>query len=176
MHFSWRLTMSEGKQEFLDTYDEEHAKTMRVLKAYPTDKLDFRPHPKSRTAQELAFVFILERGLGTKVWHDGYASGPPVGSTGAPKPPESWDELLATLEKVHKDFRDLVSAASDEELHENVHFMSGPKQMSPISRKDWIWFLLHDQIHHRGQFSIYLRMAGGQVPAIYGPSGDEPWI
>lgn len=23
--------------------------------------------------------------------------------------------------------------------------------------------------------SIYLRMADGRVPSIYGPSGDEPW-
>jgi len=168
--------MSTGKQEFLETYDEEHAKTMRVLKAYPKDKLDLRPHPKSKTARELAFVFVLERGLGTKVWHDEFAKGAKVGASGTPAPPEDWDELLAALEKAHKDFRDLVSAASDAELEENVQFMVGPKQMGAISRKDWIWFLLHDQIHHRGQFSIYLRMADGKVPAIYGPSGDEPWI
>ena len=168
--------MSTGKQEFLETYDEEHARTMRVLKAYPKDKLDLRPHPKSKTARELAFVFIMERALGTKVWNDEYASGPPKGGSTPPKPPEDWDELLATLEKVHKDFRDLVAAASDADLEQNVHFMKGPHEMGPISRKDWIWFLLHDQIHHRGQFSIYLRMADGKVPAIYGPSGDEPWI
>jgi len=168
--------MSTGKQEFLETYDEEHAKTMRVLKAYPKEKLDLRPHPKLRTAHDLAFVFTLERYLGTKVWNDEYAKGAPVGGTGAPKPPEDWDELLAGLEKAHKDFRDLVAGASDAELEQDVHFMVGPKQMGAISRKDWIWFLLHDQIHHRGQFSIYLRMADGKVPAIYGPSGDEPWI
>lgn len=167
--------MSTGKQEFLETYDEEHGKTMRVLKAYPKDNLDLRPHPKSKTARELAFVFVLERLLGTKVWNDGYASGPPKGGAGTPKPPEDWDELLTTLEKVHKDFRELVSAASDAELEEDVH-LSGPHRMAPISRKDWIWFLIHDQIHHRGQFSIYLRMADGKVPSIYGPSGDEPWI
>jgi uncharacterized damage-inducible protein DinB len=171
---SRRLTMSTGKQEFLETYDEEHATTMRVLKAYPKDKLDLRPHPKLRTARELAFVFTLERYLGTKVWHDEFATKAPSGTP--PSPPENWDELLAGLEKSHKDFRDLVSNASDEELHANVHFFSGPKTMGAISRKDWIWFLLHDQIHHRGQFSIYLRMADGKVPAIYGPSGDEPWI
>ena len=28
----------------------------------------------------------------------------------------------------------------------------------------------------RGQFSVYLRMAGGKVPSIYGPSADEPWM
>src|SRR3954453_6370887 len=131
--------MSTGKQEFLETYDEEHAKTMRVLKGYPKDKLDFRPHPKSRTARELAFVFVLERGLGTKVWNDEYAKGAPVGGAGPPKPPEDWDEMLAMLEKVHSDFRDLVAAASDAELEENVHFMVGPKQMGAMSRKDWIW-------------------------------------
>ena len=35
--------------------------------------------------------------------------------------------------------------------------------------------MLWDQIHHRGQLSVYLRMAGGSVPSIYGPSADEPW-
>jgi uncharacterized damage-inducible protein DinB len=168
--------MSTGKQEFLETYDEEHARTMRVLKAYPNDKLDLRPHPECRTARELAWVFVLERYLGTKVWNDGYAKGPSAVTGKPPSPPESWEELLAELEKAHHDFRELVAPASDEVLHENVHFFKGPKTMGEISRKDWIWFLLHDQIHHRGQFSVYLRMAGGKVPAIYGPSADEPWI
>ena len=49
------------------------------------------------------------------------------------------------------------------------------KKLGDWRRIDILWFLLHDQIHHRGQFSVYLRMAGGQVPSIYGPSGDEPW-
>jgi uncharacterized damage-inducible protein DinB len=40
---------------------------------------------------------------------------------------------------------------------------------------DVLWYLLNDQIHHRGQFSVYLRMAGAKVPSIYGPSKDEPW-
>jgi|SRR5882672_5842572 len=32
-----------------------------------------------------------------------------------------------------------------------------------------------DMIHHRGQFTVYSRIAGGKVPSIYGPSADEPW-
>ena len=28
--------------------------------------------------------------------------------------------------------------------------------------------------HHRGQLSVYLRLAGGRVPSIYGPSADDP--
>ena len=47
--------------------------------------------------------------------------------------------------------------------------------MGELRRMDVLWFLLHDSIHHRGQFSIYLRMVDGKVPSIYGPSADEPW-
>jgi uncharacterized damage-inducible protein DinB len=170
------MTSSGGKmkQQFLDVYDEEHARTMRVLQAYPEDKLNLRPHPKLKTARELTWVFVLERYLGTKVWNDEYAKGAAV-SGKPPEAPEDWEELLATLEKSHSDFRGLIESASDDTLHENVHFFKGPKTMGEISRINWLWFLVHDQIHHRGQLSVYLRMADGKVPAIYGPSGDEPW-
>jgi uncharacterized damage-inducible protein DinB len=166
---------ARSKQVFLDTYDQEHERTLRVLHAYPADQLELRPHPKAKTARELAWVFTLERYLGTKVWHDEYGKGS-VPSGKPPQPPEDWNELLATLEKASKDFRDLVASADDATLAENVHFFKGPKTMGEITRNDWIWFLLHDQIHHRGQFSVYLRMSGAKVPSIYGPSGDEPWI
>ena len=64
---------------------------------------------------------------------------------------------------------------NDAQLNTTVKFMTGPKKMSDLRRMDVLWFLLNDQIHHRGQFSVYLRMAGAKVPSIYGPSKDEPW-
>ena len=165
---------SNARQAFLDVYDKEHATTMRVLRAYPPDQLDLKASEKSKTARELAWIFVLERGLVTRVWHDEIAKGKMSGKP--PDPPQDWDELLAALEKAHQEFRDLVAGATDEQLHEDVHFFTAPKTMGPISRIDWLWFLLHDQIHHRGQFSVYLRMAGAKVPSIYGPTADEPWI
>ena len=33
--------------------------------------------------------------------------------------------------------------------------------------------ILNHWVHHRGQLSVYLRLAGAKVPWIYGPSGDE---
>jgi uncharacterized damage-inducible protein DinB len=167
--------MSErSKRIFLETYDREHATTMRVLRAYPEDKLDLKPSPKSNSARDIAWIFVLERGLGHKVWHDEFAKGVPSGNP--PKPPEKWSDLLAALEKAHKEFRDLIAGASEDDLAHEVHFFTAPKTMGAITRMDWVWFLLHDEIHHRGQFSVYLRMAGGKVPSIYGPTADEPWI
>ena len=167
-------SVSTTKDKFLETYEREHAVTMRLLRAYPTDKLELRPHPKCKTARELAWVFVIERGLGTKLFHDAFAKGVPAGE--APQPPASWEELLAALEKAHREFAELVRTTPDDQLQGTVRFFTAPKTMGDVRRIDVAWDLLHDQIHHRGQFSIYLRMADGRVPSIYGPSGDEPWM
>ena len=37
-----------------------------------------------------------------------------------------------------------------------------------------LWIALFDAVHHRGQLSTYIRLMGGKVPSIYGPSGDVP--
>jgi uncharacterized damage-inducible protein DinB len=37
-----------------------------------------------------------------------------------------------------------------------------------------LWLFHFDAIHHRGQFSTFLRPLGVKVPSIYGPSGDQP--
>src|SRR5438477_3934064 len=144
------------KQQFLDAYDREHATTMKILRAYPKDKLDLRPSPKIKTARELAWVFVLERGLGAKLWHDEFAKGVPSGTM--PKAPENWNDLLAAIEKAHTDYRNLVASTPEAKLSDKTHFFVGPKQMGEMTLLDSAWFLLCDQIHHRGQFSIYLRM------------------
>jgi len=164
------------KDFFLEHYDREHAVTMNVLRAFPADQLDLKPAEKSNSAKQVAWIFVLERYLGMKVWHDEFAKGTTQVTGKPPVPPEKWEDLLAGLEKAHRDFREVIVNASDEDLNGIVHFFTAPKTMGEITRLDWLWFLLHDQIHHRGQFSVYLRMAGGKVPSIYGPTADEPWV
>lgn len=165
-------TMLSPKEQFLEAYDREHATTMRVLRAYPTDKLDLKPHAMCKSAKELAWVFVLERGLGTMAYTRNF---PPPADAPMPQAPDSWEQLLGALEKAHNDFGNLIRSSSDAEIMENIKFFSGPKQLGDLPRIQLIWFLLMDEIHHRGQFSIYLRMAGGKVPSIYGPTADEPW-
>lgn len=163
------------KEQFLTAYEEEHARTMRLLRTFPVDQVELRPHPKLRTARELAFVFAIECGLGQHVFDDAFRSGMPAGRT-APAAPESWDAVLAAIEEGHRAFAARVRATPDEELLGTVRFFTGPRTLGDVRRIDFAWFLLHDEIHHRGQFSVYLRLADAKVPSIYGPSGDEQWI
>jgi uncharacterized damage-inducible protein DinB len=166
--------MPSAKQQFLAAYEREHAITMRVLRAFPPEKAELQPHSRCKTARELAFIFALERGLATMVFNDAFASGGPPGRM--PSAPDSWNAVLAAVEKTHEDFGIIVRATPDEKLFETVKFFTGPKTLGDVSRIDFLWFILSDEIHHRGQLSIYLRMADAKVPSIYGPSADEPWM
>lgn len=163
-----------AKDAFLATYDHEHATTVKVMRAYPADKLDLKPSEKSNTAKALMWTFVLECYLGNRVWNDEFAKGMQGGNP--PKAPDTLDEIVAAFEEASGKYRAMVASSSEEELRGKVHFFTAPKTMGEISRMDWAWFLLHDQIHHRGQLSVYLRMAGGKLPSIYGPTADEPWV
>jgi len=60
-------------------------------------------------------------------------------------------------------------------MNEEIDWMVGAGEFAKVRRGDILWMALHDMIHHRGQLSVYIRIAGGKVPSIYGPSADEPW-
>jgi uncharacterized damage-inducible protein DinB len=163
-----------SRQLFLDAYEREHAITMKLLRAFPPEKSELQPHPRCKSARELAFIFALERGLGKAGLANAFASGSRGGAP--PAAPDSWEAVLTAIESAHVEFRDVFSSYTDDQLFEPIKFFGGPKTLIDVPRIDFAWFLLHDQIHHRGQFSIYVRMADGKVPSIYGPSGDEPWF
>jgi uncharacterized damage-inducible protein DinB len=159
------------KEQFLNAWDKETQTTLKILKAFPPTKTDLKPHAKARSAKELAWTFVFE-GVGGAQALDGEFKFPPKNM---PAMPEKWDGMVAECERAFRALSDKVRKASDGELNKTVKFFTGPKQMGDVRRLDFFWFLLMDMVHHRGQFSVYLRMADGKVPSIYGPSADEPW-
>jgi uncharacterized damage-inducible protein DinB len=167
-------TAPTARQQFLQSYEREHETTMRLLRAYPPEESELKPHPKLKSARELAFIFVGEANLGIAGLNNAFASGNP----GGPRPavPEKWEDVLSAVETAHVEFRRVFESFTDEQLMEPIKFFVGPKTLGDYSRIGFAWFLLSDQIHHRGQLSIYLRMAGGKVPSIYGPTADEPWF
>ena len=161
-----------SRDHLLETVEREHATTMRVLRAYPNDHWELRPHAMCKTARELAFVFVMEKVAMQTVMTTGFDfSKPPT----FPPAPESADTILMALEENQAKTEKLLRALNDEDLGKPVQFFVGPGQIGDLPLFDVLWKMTCDQIHHRGQFSIYLRMAGGKVPSIYGPSAVEPW-
>jgi uncharacterized damage-inducible protein DinB len=163
-----------ARDQFLATFAREHATTMRVLRAYPEGKETLRPHEKCKDAVNLAWIFVGEMGMLLTALTTGFDwSKPPQ----MPATPSTMNEVIMALDALQKNVVQTVSGMSDSQLAtERVHFPSGPGEMGTPTKMEFLWFVLSDQIHHRGQFSIYLRIAGGKVPSIYGPTADEPWM
>ena len=44
--------------------------------------------------------------------------------------------------------------------------------MFQLPAVNYLGFILHHTVHHRGQLSMYLRPMGAKVPSIYGESYD----
>ncbi len=151
--------MMTEKDQLLSTMAREFPTTMKVLKAFPAAKGELKPHAKSKSARELAWNLLdgaLELGK-------------------LPKPPTTLQEVISTYEQAHTALVERLKKTPEAELNKTVKFMTGPKQMGDMRKMDVLWFMLMDSVHHRGQLSVYLRMADGKVPSIYGPSADEPW-
>ena len=159
------------KDQFLQSFDRECQTTLKLLKAYPANQGDFKPNEKLRSAKDLTWTFVQEQGLA-----DHALSGKMDFTKKPPKAPENYSEVIAAFETMSRQTKEKVSKASDESLNRTVPFPTGPGKMGDIRVMDVLWFALMDQIHHRGQFSVYMRLTGAKVPSIYGPSADEPWM
>jgi uncharacterized damage-inducible protein DinB len=165
------MAIPSARQQFLDVLKREAATTRKVVDAFPADQSEFKPHPRSKSARELVWTFAVEEALIIKALTNSLN----VGASGPPKAPDSWDEVVAAFKKNHADTVAALESASDEDVAGTVKFFTGPKTIGDIPKIEFLYFMLSDQIHHRGQMTVYLRMAGGKVPSIYGPSADEPW-
>lgn len=160
-----------AKARLLRGFEREHACTLKVLRAFPADQADFKPHERSNSARRLATTFVLEQRLMLRA-----LKGEPVLSESVSAGmPHEWNELLDSFEQTGQEVIELLRNPENANLAGTATFFVAPKQTGEIPLEAFVESMLHDQIHHRGQMSVYVRMAGGKVPSIYGPSADEPW-
>jgi len=159
------------KDQLLQTMEREFPTTIKLMKAYPAAKGDLKPHERSKSAKDLAWTFVAEGFIA-----DGALAGAIDLSKATPPAPASLGEVITAYERSYRTMVEKIKKTPDAELNKTVKFPTGPKQMGDLRRMDVLWMTVMDSVHHRGQFSVYLRMAGGKVPSIYGPSADEPWM
>jgi len=163
--------MPSAKQQYLDIFAKEHVTTLKVMRAFPADQGAFQPHPRSSSAKKLMWTCAVEQDLVVSAV-SGTLKMPP---SFAPEP-ATVGEAIAAFESRVKTVMKAVAKAPDSAIFSKVPFFVGPGKMGEVPVIDIMWLMLMDQIHHRGQLSVYIRMAGGLVPSIYGPSADEPWM
>ena len=162
----------KAKDFFAESFAREHATTRRVLHSLPASKSEFKPYPDAPPARVLAAIFSQGQ-WGIAQAMNGEWKWPPTGKPGATN---GYEEVLAQFDETAAAATQAIANASDGRLDEMIPFIRGPQRVGQLPVSELIWFMLLDSVHHRGQFSVYLRAAGEKVPSIYGPTAHEPWM
>lgn len=153
------------KEALLSARAREHKRTLRVLRAIPAGSEAFKPHERSRSMAELASIFAMEETSNSIAAKSG------VDFSKMAKPPMEIPAIIALYEKNRAESDAAIESVEERAFDAITKF--GPWDMR---RGEIFWDLLFDSIHHRGQMSVYIRLAGGKVPSIYGPSADDPGV
>ena len=153
--------------DYLNERRREYQTTLRVLQSYPEDQRHLKPAEKSRSAAELVRTFVNEERVLTSLLNNGITD-PSLLAMDVPGSMTNGITLWQSTVATNDGLLAKVSPASWESV---VNFYG-----LQIPLVQACWFELFDHIHHRGQFSVYLRLAGARVPSIYGPTADEPGI
>jgi uncharacterized damage-inducible protein DinB len=151
---------------YLPQIKNEQKTTSRVLAAIPADKCDWKPHPASMSAMELAWhiasadCFFL----------NGVAAGKFERGGAMPETIKTPADIVNWFNENFAKAFDAVAELKGDQLTQVIDFQ-GVFNFPAIV---YVGLMNNHSIHHRGQLSAYLRPMGGKVPAIYGGSADEP--
>jgi uncharacterized damage-inducible protein DinB len=164
-----RMTLTE---QLLGELDREAARTKRVLEQVPAGREDWKPHDKSMALGRLAgMIATMPSWVTFIVKQDELDLTPPGG--GEWKLP-TLKELVAAHEKCVADGRAALQSVNDTLLMTtNWRLRAGGQVVSDEPRHVALRDMINHLAHHRGQLTVYLRLVGAKVPAVYGPSADD---
>lgn len=159
-------------QSLLPEFDYEMANTRRTLERIPEDKLELKPDEKSMSLGRLAGHVAEMVNWGSMVMQT--ESLNLDGGDHQALTATSRQQLLAAFDKSVAEARAAIEKGADADMIKNWSLIFGGKPVLSMPRIAVLRsMVLNHIIHHRGQLTVYYRIAGVPVPALYGPSADE---
>lgn len=169
------MTMHSIAQAMLPEFDHEMANTRRVLERTPEERADWTPHHKSMSLGSLAVHLATLPAFASMALTQSESDMNPPGGTPYRSPEWSGREaMLQMFDAAAGDARATLAGSSDADLMETWTFKYGGQTIFSLPRVAVMRsFVLNHIIHHRGQFTVYLRLNDVAIPGMYGPSADE---
>lgn len=159
---------------FRNGIDREVERSRKALEQVPDGKFDWKPHDKSMIFGYLAnMVATIPRWITMEINQDELDIHPPTGEGMKQERAETRDALLAALDKTAGEVRAALDNTTDEHLLTKWKLLAGGNVVWEGTREEMIQDTINHWSHHRGQMTVYLRLMGAKVPALYGPSADD---
>ncbi|MEY4876820.1 MAG: hypothetical protein RL708_1969 [Bacteroidota bacterium] len=160
---------------FIEVFQNELAEeiigTRKMLALVPTDKMDFKPHPKSMLLKDLAIHLAdlpkwITLGLTTDELD--FATTPYN-----PDVCKNGEELVAYFNKNVAEAQANFAKSNDKVLEEIWTLRNGEAIYAKHNKLETIRHAYSQMVHHRAQLGVYLRLLNIPIPGVYGPSADE---
>jgi uncharacterized damage-inducible protein DinB len=156
----------------LTEFEQEARTTRRFLERLPEEKLAWRPHEKSMSAGQLALHIASVPAQVVQLAREDEVAAPDFNRLNPQ--PGSLQEVLDALDRGIVLVREVLPTFEDDRMQATWTVKQDGKKLLSMPRAAFLRsILLNHWYHHRGQFGVYLRLAGAKVPASYGPSADE---
>ena len=157
----------------LPEFDHEMAVTRRVLERVPMEDAAWKPHEKSMSLGQLAGHLATIPYWCSAVL-DAAEYDLAAGADQRPHQPASLAALLKEFDTKVAAARASLVARAEPELLQPWTLRRGSYEIFTMPRLSALRsFVMNHSIHHRGQLSVYLRLKGVPLPAMYGPTADE---
>ncbi|MEO8218389.1 MAG: DinB family protein [Acidobacteriota bacterium] len=162
-------------KEFLQAeLDREVERSRVALKEVPEGKFDWKPHEKSMIFGYLVnMVATIPSWIVMEVNQPELDVAPEGGSKIEQKRLETSADLIQALDKTAGEARSALEESTDEHLMTSWRLLAKGEVVLEAPRYEMIQDTINHWAHHRGQMTVYLRLMGSKVPAIYGPSADD---
>ena len=162
------------KELLLEELEREVRRARRALEEMPEGKADWKPHDKSMPLGPLAdMVATIPSWIAYQLNQDSLDIAPADGSKFPRTPKVTRADYLKGLEDSAAQARDAFNKASDAHLNSAWQLKARGNVVQEGPRHVMIAETLSHWSHHRGQMTVYLRLMGAKVPALFGPSADE---
>jgi uncharacterized damage-inducible protein DinB len=158
----------------LPEWDVEIATTRRVLERVPSEKGEWKPHPRSFPMAHLAQLVSRMPSWAAMIMQTPELDIAPREGGGPGYSIETTETLLADFDKNAAAGRAAIAATSDEAFDQPWTLKARGAVMQTASRYHMLrTSMLNHLVHHRAQLGVYLRLVDQPVPSMYGPTADE---
>ena len=108
-----------------------------------------------------------------EIERDNLDVAPPKGQGTKAAQKETREELIKALDEAAAGARAALEKTTDEHLRTNWQLLAAGNVVMDEPRYVMIQETISHWSHHRGQMTVYLRLMGQKVPALFGPSADD---
>src|SRR5262245_31748313 len=132
------------REFYVERRRAEHPIFLSVLESLPRNRLDYKPHERGPSAQQIVWTMTSEllscleaaKEFRTQ-WHGG--------------PVPSFEEMLALFEQRSSELTEVVASSDEAAWNRVAQFYYKGKLVSEQPVGQFLWYIHFDAIHHRGQ-------------------------